>query len=407
VKLLVVSQYFWPENFRINDLVAGLRARGHEVTVLTGWPNYPDGEVFPSYRAEPGDFARFEGAEVIRVPLVPRGRNTLMLALDYLSFALSASLLGPWRLRGRRFDAVFVFQTSPVTAALPALLLGRLKRAPVSMWILDLWPDTLQAIGAVRSPWLLGVVGALVRFIYRRCGLILVQSQAFLPNVARYDASVDKVRYFPNWIEPAFAHGLEGVPVAVELAEYRETFNVMFAGNIGEAQDMPSVLDAAECARDIDDLRWLIVGEGRAAGALRAEIARRGLEERVILLGRHPVERMPEFFAGADAMLVSLKPEPIWAMTIPGKVQSYLAAGKPVLAMLDGEGAKVISDSGGGLVSPAGDGAALASNVRRLRALSSLERRRMGERGRMYATLEFDRDTQFSKLEAMLAGSST
>jgi len=167
------------------------------------------------------------------------------------------------------------------------------------------------------------------------------------------------------------------------------------------------LLDAAECARDIDDLRWLIVGEGRAAGALRAEIARRGLEERVILLGRHPVERMPEFFAGADAMLVSLKPEPIWAMTIPGKVQSYLAAGKPVLAMLDGEGAKVISDSGGGLVSPAGDGAALASNVRRLRALSSLERRRMGERGRMYATLEFDRDTQFSKLEAMLAGSST
>lgn len=406
MKLLVVSQYFWPENFRINDLVAGLRERGHEVTVLTGWPNYPDGAVFPSYRAEPGDFARFEGAEVIRVPLVPRGRTTLMLALNYLSFALSASLLGPWRLRGRRFDAVFVFQTSPVTAALPALLLGSLKRAPVSMWILDLWPDTLQAIGAVRSPRLLSLVGALVSFIYRRCALILVQSEAFLPNIARYGACVGKVRYFPNWIEPAFAQGLEGVPVAVELAEYRQTFNVMFAGNIGEAQDMPSVLDAAECTRDIDDLRWLIVGEGRAADDLRAEIARRGLEERVILLGRHPVERMPEFFAGADAMLVSLKPEPIWAMTIPGKVQSYLAAGKPVLAMLDGEGAKVISESGGGLVSPAGNGAALADNVRRLRALSSPERRSMGERGRIYATREFDRETQFSKLEGMLARSS-
>lgn len=407
MKLLVVSQYFWPENFRINDLVAGLRARGHEVTVLTGWPNYPDGEVFPSYRAEPGDFARFEGAEVIRVPLVPRGRNTLMLALNYLSFALSASLLGPWRLKGRRFDAVFVFQTSPVTAALPALLLGRLKRAPVSMWILDLWPDTLQAIGVVRSPRLLAVVGALVRFIYRRCGLILVQSQAFLPNVARYGARGDQVRYFPNWIEPTFARGLEGVSPADELADFRDTFNVMFAGNIGEAQDLPSVLDAADRTRDIDDLRWLIVGEGRAAGDLREEIARRDLEGRVVLLGRHPVERMPGFFVGADALLVSLKREPIWAMTVPGKVQSYLAAGKPVLAMLDGEGARVISESGGGLVSPAGDGAALAENVRRFRAMPEEQRRTLGRQGRAYATREFDREVLFSTLEAWLAGRAT
>jgi colanic acid biosynthesis glycosyl transferase WcaI len=407
VKLLVVSQYFWPENFRINDLVAGLRARGHEVTVLTGWPNYPDGEVFPSYSAEPGDFARFEGAEVIRVPLVPRGRNTLMLALNYLSFALSATLLGPWRLRGRCFDAVFVFQTSPVTAALPALLLGRLKRAPVSMWILDLWPDTLQAIGAVRSPWLLGAVGALVRFIYRRCGLILVQSQAFLPNVARYGARADQVRYFPNWVEPTFARGLEGISLAVELGGFRDTFNVMFAGNIGEAQDLPSVLDAADRTRDIDDLRWLIVGEGRAAGHLREEIVRRGLGDRVILLGRHPVERMPGFFVGADALLVSLKREPIWAMTVPGKVQSYLAAGKPVLAMLDGEGARVVSDSGGGLVSPAGDGAALAENVRRLRAMPEKQRRSLGQNGRDYARREFDREALFSRLETWLAERGT
>ena len=221
MRLLVVSQYFWPETFRINDLVAGMRARGHEVTVLTGWPNYPDGRVFPAYRETPEAFGTYEGAEVIRVPVIPRGGNTSTLALNYLSFAVVASLLGPWKLRRRSFDAIFVFQTSPVTAALPALLLRRLKRAPLAMWILDLWPDTLSAIGVVRSQLLLAVVGALVRFIYRRCDLVLVQSKAFLRNIARYGGCEDKARYFPNWIEPTFANGLDDVVVAPELAAFR------------------------------------------------------------------------------------------------------------------------------------------------------------------------------------------
>lgn len=402
MRLLVVSQYFWPETFRINDLVAGMRARGHEVTVLTGWPNYPDGRVFPAYRETPEAFGAYEGAEVIRVPVIPRGGNTLMLALNYLSFAVVASLLGPWKLRRRSFDAIFVFQTSPVTAALPALLLRRLKRAPVAMWILDLWPDTLSAIGVVRSPLLLAIVGALVRFIYRRCDLVLVQSRAFLPNIARYGAGEDKARYFPNWIEPTFANGLDDVVVAPELAAFRNTFNVMFAGNVGEAQDMPSVLDAAEATRDLEDLRWLIVGDGRAMAALQADIERRDLADRVILLGRHPVERMPAFFAGVAALLVSLKAEPIWSMTVPGKVQSYLAVGKPVLAMLDGEGARVVAESGDGLTSPAGDAAALAENVRRMRALTERERKEMGERGRAYAVRAFGRDELFAQLEAWM-----
>lgn len=405
MKILVVSQYFWPENFRINDLVSGLRASGHEVTVLTGWPNYPDGKVFSAFRENSAAFSTYEGAEVIRAPMIPRGGNAAMLALNYLSYALSASVVGAWKLRGRRFDAIFVFQTSPVTAALPAILLGSLKRTRVLMWILDLWPDTLQAVGVVRSPRVLGMVGALVRFIYKRCELVLVQSRAFMPNVARHGAGAYKTRYFPNWIEPTFADGAGSDDEVPEMAAFRDTFNLMFAGNIGEAQDMPSVLDAAELTRDLDDVRWLVVGDGRAMDSLRAEIRRRDLEGRVILLGRYPVERMPGFFAEADAMLVSLKAEPIWAMTIPGKVQSYLAVGKPVLAMLDGEGARVIAEAGGGLVSPAGDGAALAQNVRRMRALTPTQRRAMGASGRAYAVREFDRDRLFTQLEAWLGGS--
>ena len=404
MRLLVVSQYFWPEVFRVNDVVAELVARGHQVTVLTGRPNYPDGRVFESYRRTPSEFDRYAGATVTRVPLRPRGKGSLQLVLNYLSFVVWGTLLGPWRLRGQRFDAIFVFETSPITSALPALLLRRLKRAPLLMWVLDLWPDTLSAVGVIRSPRLLRWVGALVAFIYRRCDLILAQSRAFFPNIEYWSGDAARIRYFPAWAEAAFDGELRQVSPAAEVTLYCDDgFNVMFAGNIGEAQDFPAILKAAESLRHRPDVRWLIVGDGRAADAVRAEIAQRGLEGRVVMLGRHPPERMPAFFRAASALLVSLKPEPIFGMTIPGKVQSYLAAGLPLLGMLDGEGARVIEEAGAGLVCAAGDAQALAGRVEHLAEMSAAERAAMGARGRAYCQREFDRATLISRLETWFA----
>lgn len=403
MRLLVVSQYFWPESFRINELVAELVARGHEVTVLTGEPNYPEGRVFESYRRDPSAFASYAGARVVRVPLRPRGQGKLQLVRNYSSFVLWGSLLGPWRLRGLRFDAIFSFEISPITAVLPAIVLRRLKRAPLLLWVLDLWPETLSAVGVVRSPFLLDLVGRLVSFIYRRCDLILAQSRAFFGNIERWSGDRSRIRYFPAWSEAIFEGDLASVEPAPEIAPYRDTFNVMFAGNIGEAQAFPSILDAAHQLRNRADVRWLIVGDGRAAASVRAEIERRGLRERVVMLGRHPAERMPAFFRGASALLVSLKPDPVFAMTIPGKVQSYLAAGVPVVAMLDGEGARVIEEAGSGFVCRPGDGPGLAEMVRRLAELRADERAAMGERGRQYAKREFDRASLVARLEAWLA----
>ncbi|NNM78590.1 glycosyltransferase family 4 protein [Sphingomonas sp. ID1715] len=402
MRILIVSQYFWPENFRINDLVEELAGRGHDVTVLTGQPNYPEGHLFPNFRADPKAFRRFGDVPVIRVPIVPRGSSSVRLVLNYLSFAISASVVGVWKLRRQSFDAIFVFQTSPVTAALPAVLLRRLKRAPMLMWILDLWPDTLSAIGVVKSPRLLALVGALVRFIYQRCDRILVQSRAFEPKVAALAGHSDTIRYFPGWAEGVFASGGSSPQPAPELAPYANDFKVLFAGNIGEAQDFPAILDAAERLRDRPGLRWIVVGDGRAAPQVRAEIARRRLEEKVILLGRHPLERMPSFFASADALLVTLRKEPIWSMTIPGKVQSYLAAGKPLLAMLDGEGGRVITEAQAGLVAPAGDGGALATNVEQLMAADGGIRSQMGRNGLRYGRREFDRESLVDSLEAWI-----
>lgn len=405
MRILVVSQYFWPENFRVNDLVKELVQRGHQVTVLTGIPNYPAGKVFDAFKAQPSAFATYEGAVLVRVPMLPRGNGRLHLMLNYLSFIVGGCFFGSWYLRGKPADVIFVFEPSPVTVGLPAVWLGKIKSAPVVFWALDLWPETLAAIGAVRSPRVLGWIGRLVSYIYNRCTLVLGQSRGFLGSIARYCDDKTKIRYFPSWAEDVFMD--DSVRPAPEVHEFVDGFTVVFAGNIGEAQDMPTVLDAAERLKDNAHVRWVIVGDGRKSDWLQAEVVRRGLDKHVLLPGRFPVERMPSFYAHADALLVSLKRDPIFSMTIPGKVQSYLMAGIPLLGMLDGEGAAVIRDAQAGLTCEASDGAGLAHAVLDLAAMPKAQRRRMGLNGRNFAQQEFGRTQLMDRLEALLAEAVT
>lgn len=402
MKVLVVSQYFWPESFRVNEIVSELTTRGHEVTVLTGRPNYPEGAVHPDYLASPERFSQYCKAEVLRLPLRPRGQGSLQLLLNYWSFVFWGCVLGPWKLRGRKFDAIFVFETSPITSALPAILLKWIKRAPLTMWVLDLWPDTLKAVGIVKSDRALQIVGLLCRFIYSQCDLILGQSRAFVEPIRRWAGSTEKFRYFPAWSEEIFNAQTDTIDPAPEMGAHTGHFKIVFAGNIGEAQDFPSVLQAALLTRDRPDIHWLIVGDGRAAPQLRADIQRFDLATTVFMLGRYPVERMPSFFVSADALLVSLKPEPIFGMTIPGKVQSYLAAGKPLLGMLDGEGARVIVESDSGLVAPSGDAHSLAKHAIALADMGPDQRTQMGTNGRRYVDCHFKRTELISQLEDWL-----
>lgn len=401
MNILIVSQYFWPESFRINELALELAARGHRLTVLTGLPNYPEGKVFPAYRENPAAFNCLDGIRVVRVPLLPRGRGALRLLFNYLSFVVSASLLGPWRLRGQSFDVILTFGASPITVGIPSALIRRLKGAPQAFWVLDLWPETLRAVGIVRSERLLAIVGLGVRWIYRHCDLILAQSRSFIASIRHYAGDSRRIEYFPAWTDEVFVRGAPVQPAA-EVSSAFGVFTVLFAGNVGEAQDFPAILDAAERLRERDDIRWVIVGDGRLAAWVRDEIGRRGLRERVLMVGRHPLERMPAFFAHADALLVSLRADPIFAMTIPGKLQAYLGAGLPVLAMLDGEGARIVAESDAGLVCAAGASAALAAHVVGLAEMDPVARRRMGERGRQISAEAFDRVTLINRLECWL-----
>jgi colanic acid biosynthesis glycosyl transferase WcaI len=402
LKILVVSQYFWPENFRINDLVQEWTARGHQVTVLTGRPNYPGGEFFPEYMQSPASFTLFDGVQVHRVPMLARASGSLRLVLNYLSFVLGACLFGPWKLRACRPDVIFVFEPSPVTVGLPAVLLGHLKRCPVVFWALDLWPETLAAVGVVRNPMALGAVARIVRFIYNRCTLVMGQSRSFLPSIASHCDYPSKVRYFPSWAEDVFLDRVDEPVTEIPPAPAPGTLSILFAGNVGDAQDFPAILDAVDRLKHRHDIRWLIVGDGRRSNWVSEQVQARGLGDRVLLLGRFPVERMPAFYAQADALLVSLKKDPTFSMTIPGKVQSYLAAGRPIIGMLDGEGADVIMRAGAGLVCPAGDSAALAQTIQRFAETSPEDRWQMGKQGQAYAKAEFDRSTLVTRLLALL-----
>jgi glycosyltransferase involved in cell wall biosynthesis len=401
VHILVVTQYFWPENFRINDLVLGFCDLGHEVTVLTGYPNYPSGVVFPEFRVNPSAFKSFGRIDIVRVPVFSRGKSGFRLVLNYVSFVMSATMFGIWRLRDRKFDIIFVYQPSPITVALPAIFLGSIKRTPLTLWVLDLWPETIEAIGVVRSRYILKVIGRLVSFIYNNCDLVLAQSKSFIPQIRQYCKKKIKVEYFPSWSDTTFDFSkvdlAEEVPVA-------GGFSIMFAGNIGDAQDFPAILDAAEALKEDERIRWLIVGEGRASQWVKSEVIRRGLEHSFLLLGNYPADRMPTFYKHADALLVSLKAESIFAMTIPGKLQSYLAAGIPVLAMLNGEGAEIIRRSGAGICSPAGDGFALANAVTEMANMNIEERLKMGRAGLALSQKEFSRGDLIPKLLSWLNG---
>ncbi len=332
--------------------------------------------------------------------MLARAKGGFRLILNYFSFAISASIFGPFLLKEKKPDIIFVFEPSPVTVGLPAVILGHIKNVPIVFWALDLWPETLSAVGVIHSQRIINLVGHLVRFIYTRCTLVLGQSKGFLNSISKYCDKKEKVRYFPSWAEDIFT--TEKTKLAPEVVFQPDIFNIMFAGNIGESQDMPAVLEAASFLRENKHIRWLIVGDGRKFDWLQKEIKNRNLTDTIILLGRFPVDRMPSFYAHADALLVCLKKGPAFSMTIPGKLQSYLFSGTPVLAMLDGEGAAIVEEAKAGLACPAGDSRSLAENVLKMTIMPKEELKIFGSNGRAYAQKEFGRNQLMQKMENLL-----
>lgn len=398
--ILVVTQYFWPENFRINDLVSDWLSRGYRVTVLTGQPSYPNPNLYDDYKKSPLDYISFSGARVVRVPTISRNAGFFKIFLNYMSFIVSGCTVGILKLRKLQPDAIFVFGPSPIFVCFPAILLSKLKRIPIIFWVLDAWPDTLSAVNFLSSRRLLQLIGVVVGFIYKKCHVILGQSRSLCVNIKKYCGDSAIVEYLPSWSEDF--GGISGVELAPQILEDPTVFTVLFTGNFGDAQDIASILDAAELLKDDVHLRWVLVGGGRKFEWTKQEVVNRGLEKCVLLPGMFPLSSMPSFYAHADVLLVSLTAHPAFEMIIPGKIQAYLRTGLPIIGMLNGEGADVIQRAKAGITCNAGDVRGLVEAIRRLKSCSAIERLEMGASGLAFSELEFDRKMVLARLDSIL-----
>jgi glycosyltransferase involved in cell wall biosynthesis len=396
MKLLIVTQYFWPENFRINDLALALAERGHHVEVLTGKPNYPTGKFIEGYSFLGKRSEVWNNITIHRAPLISRGRaGGIRLMLNYISFAFFSSIRA-FSIKGS-FDKILVYEPSPITVGIPAIVMKWRKKADVYFWVQDLWPQSVSAAGGINNDTVLILLDKVTRWIYKKSDKILIQSEGFRKILHKQGVNDNKILYYPNSVESLFQVRL---PKTEILNKLPMGFKIMFAGNIGESQDFETIVETAKIIKAINpEIKWVILGDGRKKSFVEEKIEEFQLEKQVFLLGSYPVQSMPDFFACADCLLVSLKRDDIFSVTIPSKIQSYLACGKPILASLDGEGGRIVEEAGAGLVSEAESPQQLAEQVLNLFGKSKEDREVMGIKARNYFEANFERELLTSRLE--------
>jgi glycosyltransferase involved in cell wall biosynthesis len=400
LNVLIVSQYFYPERFIINEVALDLARLGHRVTVLTGMPNYPDGRLFAGYLWPWIRRERYQTIDVIRVPIIPRGKSAFQLVLNYFSYAAAASVLAAV-LVPKQVDVVLVYEPSPITVGIPAIAVKLVKRSPILLWVQDLWPETLLAVGAVRSPHIINAVRKLVRFIYGRSDVILAQSKAFIDKIHALAPPNADVRYFPNPAD-SFYRPIVLPADAPERELLRPGFQVICAGNMGAAQNLDVVIGAAERLRHRTDIQWSLIGDGAARRWVEEQIQERDLHRTVQVIGPFPSEKMPALLSLADVLLATLRKDDVFALTIPSRIQSYLASGRPILAAIEGEGARIVKEAMAGASCPPGDPDQLAEAIETFYQKPVSEREAMGRAGRDYFEREFDRDVLMGRLDAWL-----
>lgn len=381
--ILFLSQYFFPEQFLNNHVAKALVAEGHRVTVICCVPNYPAGRFFDGYSNRQRGAAQWEGVQVHRVFTIPRGKSALQLIANYLTYPIAAS----WRIlrlgKHRRGRVSFVSMPSPLLQALAGIFAKRLWGMPTVYWVQDIWPDSAIITLGIRNRLVIGMLNAICGWIYRQADLVMVQSDGFHRKVAQFGVPEDRIVTLPNSAPDSFAPIDPAlVPARIRKLVPADRRIIMFAGNIGESQDFDTIIAATALLPPECNLLIVVVGSGRDEERVRAKVAREGLSERFLFLGRHPEADMPAFFACADAVLVSLRDEPIFALTVPSKVQAYMACGKPIVASLAGEGATIIEQAGAGFVVPPGSPDKLSSSMFDLAKLSNGALKKIGESSR-------------------------
>ena len=393
MKILIVSQYFYPENFRVNTLARELVLRGHDVSVLTAYPQYPGGVIFEGYGFDVPYEKQWHGVRIHRVKTYPRGKGPLGLLRNCLSFVVSGNR---WvKQCQEKFDAVYVFEVSPVTVGLPAVAYHKKFGTRVFFNLQDLWPENVHEVLGIRFPPLTWAINRVVDTIYGHSHRILCASRSFVENLKNRGVPESKLVFWPQFCLEPDREGLEKPAVYTE-----DTFNIVFTGNLGDAQGLDLMVEAAARLKG-SGIRWYLVGDGRARERLEAKVREAGLQEDVVFVGRVSESEANAYAVFADCAYLSFQDKALFHMTIPAKLQTYLACGAPVLAAAGGESAAIVRDSGCGIAVPPQVDSLVAAALE-IRDKTPQQRRAMAEAARKCFETNFSMKDLVDRLEVMM-----
>lgn len=383
--ILVISQYFYPEQFRINDMCAEWVKRGYKVTVLTGYPNYPQGEYYDGYGWFKKTKERWNGVDIIRIPLTARGQGSIKLAANYFSFVISGFF---WAKTTRiKADYVFTFEVSPMTQALIGTWYSKRRKIPNYLYVQDLWPENVEIVTGIHSPLVIKPIEAMVNHIYKHCDVIFATSPSFVKEIQkRVSHKKNKVKYLPQYAED-FYKPVERKPVP-EIPD-DDSFKIIFTGNIGQAQGLDILPKTAKLLKGKENVKFVIVGDGRDKDNFIKQIADNDVQDMFIMIDRQPPERIPELLAACDAAFISFMPDPLFEKTIPAKLQSYMACGMPIIAAANGETKRIVEEAKCGVCSPIGDVYELEASIKVIIESGSIKK--FKESSKKYSNIKFDK----------------
>lgn len=397
--ILVISQYFYPEEFRINDICKEWVKRGYEVTVVTGIPNYPQGKFFEGFGWFKRSKEEYEGVHVVRIPIIPRGKNAIMLALNYFSFVVSGFF---WKLFTKvKADKVFIYEVSPMTQALVGVWYALKRKIPCYIYVTDLWPESVEIVLNIHNKMLIGPIGKMVDYIYKHCDIIFTSSRTFIDKIHSRGVKKDKIKYWPQYAEEFY----QRIEAEVEEIPQDGVLNLIFAGNLGYAQGLDILVKAAlELKKKDEKVRFNLVGTGRYESVLRKDIMVNDVEEYFNFIGRKSPTEIPRYMASSDVALITLSKSEIFSMTIPAKTQSCLACGTPIIISADGEVQQIITEAQCGFTGDSEDCETFVENIRKMIATTQEERKQFSENALRYYKNNFDKKNLMDKMEEYIDG---
>lgn len=396
--ILVVSQYFYPESFRINDMCQEWVKRGYKVTVVTGIPNYPMGKIFEGYGFTKKRHEIWNSIEIYRIPLIPRGSGAVGMIANYLSFMIFGIIAG--KTKRINADLVFSFEVSPMTQVVTGISFAKRLHVPHYLYVQDLWPENVITVTGINSPLVIKPIDRLVDYVYKNSNEIFATSPSFVRAICNRKSPVDeqKVHYWPQYAEefykPVEKTIAKRTAISYGIAD-DDSFKIIFTGNIGVAQGLQILPQTAKILKE-ENVKFVIVGDGRYLENLKVDIEKNNVQDKFVMIERQKAETIPVLLAACEAAFISFAEDELWTKTIPAKLQSYMACGMPVVAAAQGETARIIEESGCGLYCRLGDATQLSRTIVKMMRADLTE---MGKKSRKYFENNFDKQVLMDEMD--------